>query len=168
MEQYLRTSYPDGDREFIDGSVVERNIGDVDHSALLGILTVHVAGLKRGFGLEVLPSCRTKVSETRCRVPDVIVMQRPFRETKSAVVDAPLIVIEILSPEDRVPETIERLRDYQQMGVPNIVLMDPVDRTTFLFFSGDLVQRDVAGFEVPGKGTLPFDIRELLKRLDEE
>ncbi len=167
-EHYLRTSFPDGDREYIDGCVVKRNIGDVDHSALLGVLVAHVAAREKPLGIEVLPSCRTKVSETRYRVPDMIVMQRPFRESAAAILDAPLIVIEILSPDDRLKATIQRFRDYESLGVPNIVLMDPMDRATFLFVSGDLVRRDLTAFELPGKGTLPFDSKDLLARLDEE
>ena len=34
VEDYLNTSYPDGDREYLDGAVVERNVGTPDHSAL--------------------------------------------------------------------------------------------------------------------------------------
>lgn len=38
----------------------------------------------------------------------------------------PLIVIEILSPEDRVSRYKERLEDYRRMGVPNIWVIDPM------------------------------------------
>ena len=34
VEEYLRTSFPDADREYIDGRIVERNVGEVDHSDL--------------------------------------------------------------------------------------------------------------------------------------
>ena len=27
VEEYLHTSYPDGDREYVDGRIVERNMG---------------------------------------------------------------------------------------------------------------------------------------------
>jgi Uma2 family endonuclease len=168
VEAYLETSYPDGDREYIDGLVVERNLGTPDHSELQGILIEHLRAFRMRFGIVARPECRVKVQETRYRVPDVIVMQRPFRESQRVVLEAPLIVIEILSPDDRLSDAIQRFRDYESLGVPNIVLMDPVDRATFLFVSGDLVRRDLTGFEVPGKGTLPFDSRELLARLDQE
>jgi hypothetical protein len=46
--------------------------------------------------------------------------------------------------------------------------MDPEDRTTFLFAKGDLVRRDLSSFEVSDSGSLPFDSKELLARLDEE
>ncbi len=32
VEEYLLTSYPDGDREYVDGRIVERNVGEFDHS----------------------------------------------------------------------------------------------------------------------------------------
>ena len=31
VEEYLRTSYPDGDCEYVDGEIVERNVGEIDH-----------------------------------------------------------------------------------------------------------------------------------------
>jgi len=34
VDEYLNTSYPDGDREYLDGLVVERNVGTPGHSAL--------------------------------------------------------------------------------------------------------------------------------------
>lgn len=168
VSEYLRTSYPDGDREYIDGSVVERNIGEPDHSALMAGAIVALGRSEVRSGTAVRPSCRIRVAETRYRVPDILVMLKPFQQNLPVIVEAPLIVIEILSPDDRLSDTLQRFRDYEQMGVPNIVLMDPVDRATFLFVSGDLVRRDLTGFDIPGKGTLPFDSRELLAQLDEE
>ncbi len=32
LEDYLRTSYPDGDREYVDGVVMERNLGTFQHA----------------------------------------------------------------------------------------------------------------------------------------
>jgi hypothetical protein len=46
--------------------------------------------------------------------------------------------------------------------------MDPEDRTAFVFVNGDLVRRDLSSFEMPERGSLPFDSRELMARLDEE
>jgi Uma2 family endonuclease len=147
---------------------MSRNIGTPDHSTTLGVVTAQLAAFETLLRIEVLPCCRVRVTDSRYCVPDVMVMRRPFRHDPRAVLEAPLVVIEILSPDDRLGDTIQRFRDYDSLGVPNIVLMDPVDRATFLFVSGDLVRRDLTGFEVPGKGTLPFDSRELLARLDQE
>jgi len=32
VEEYLNTSYDGGDREYVDGRIVERNLGEKDHS----------------------------------------------------------------------------------------------------------------------------------------
>ena len=169
VEEYLNTSYPDGDREYLDGLVVERNVGTPSHSALQKILIVHLAAFeKTALQIAVRPECRTRIQETRYRVPDVLVMARPFRQTDRVVLDAPLLIIEILSPDDRMKDTMQRFSEYEKLGVRYIVQMDPEDRTTFLFVKGDLVRRDLSSFDVSDRGSLPFDSKELLARLDKE
>src|SRR5258708_33619115 len=96
VEEYLNTSYPDGDREYIDGSVVERNMGTPGHSALQKILIVHLAAFEKPMQLAVRPECRTRIEETRYRVPDVLVMARPFRQSNRVLMDPPLLIVEIL------------------------------------------------------------------------
>lgn len=71
VEEYLSTSYPDGDREYLDGLVVERNLGTPDHSALQTILIAHLAAFEKQFQIAVRPACRTRVAERRYRAPDV-------------------------------------------------------------------------------------------------
>jgi Uma2 family endonuclease len=167
VEAYLNASYPDGDREYLDGVVTERNVGTPDHSALQKILVVHLAAFEKQLKIAVRPECRTRIEETRYRVPDVVVMGRPFRQTDRVVLDAPLVIVEIVSPDDRLRDTMQRFREYEKLGVRYIVQMDPADRTSFEFVNGNLVRRDFSGFDLPG-GHLPFDSRELLARLDDE
>jgi Uma2 family endonuclease len=168
VDEYLNTSYPDGDREYLDGQIVERHMGTPGHSALQKIIIVHLAAFEHAFQIAVRPECRTRVQETRYRVPDVLVMTRPFRQNDRVVLDAPLMIVEILSPDDRMKDTLQRFREYEALGVRYIVQMDPEDRTTFLFVNGDLTRRDLTSFEVPGPGPVPFDTREVLSRLDQE
>jgi Uma2 family endonuclease len=40
VRKYLNTSYQDGDREYLDGVVVKRNLGTIAHSLLQGIVGV--------------------------------------------------------------------------------------------------------------------------------
>jgi Uma2 family endonuclease len=168
IEEYLAASYPDGDREYLDGVVVERNVGIPGHSALQKILIVHLAAFERRLKIAVRPECRTRIAETRYRVPDVLVMERPFRQSNRVVLDPPLLIVEIVSPEDKHSETLRRFREYEKLGVPYIVQMDPEDRTTYMFIHGDLVRRDDLATVETRNGALPFDTRELLALLDEE
>jgi len=167
VEEYLQTSYPGGDREYLDGLVVERNMGTPDHSALQKILIVHLAAFEKRLRLAVRPECRTRIEETCYRVPDLLVMMRPFRQTDRVVLDPPLLIVEILSPEDTTRDMLRRFRQYEKLGVRYIFLMDPEDRTTHQFLNGDLVHRDLSSLETLA-GILPFDSRELLARLDDE
>jgi Uma2 family endonuclease len=43
--------------------------------------------------------------------------------------DPPLLVIEILSPEDSYSDTQERALDYRNMGVETVWIIDPKTRT---------------------------------------
>lgn len=168
VEEYLTAYYPDGDREYLDGTVVERNAGTPGHSALQKILIVHLAAFEKQLKIAVRPECRTRIEETRYRVPDVLVMERPFRQTERVVLDPPLLIIEILSPEDRHGDTLRRFREYEKLGVRYIVQMDPEDRTTYVFAHGDLVRRDDLDSVETRNGRLPFPTRELLALLDAE
>jgi Uma2 family endonuclease len=168
VEEYLNTQYPDGDREYLDGIVVERNVGTPLHSALQRILIAYLTALQKQFSISVLPECRTMMTETRYRVPDVVVMSRPYKKTDRAILDPPLLIIEILSPDDRTQETLRRFREYERRGTRYMVQMDPEDRTTFVFVNGDLIRRDLSSFELPDGRSLPFNSQQLLEELNEE
>ena len=43
--------------------------------------------------------------------------------------DPPLLVIEILSPDDSYSDTQERAQDYREMGVETVWIVDPKTRT---------------------------------------
>lgn len=166
VEEYLATSFPDGDREYLDGIVVERNLGTPGHSRLQKILIAHLLGFEGPLGIELFPECRTRITETRYRVPDVLVMVKPFQQTKRALLDPPFLIVEVLSPDDRVSATSRRFKDYAAFGVPHIVQMDPEERTTVVYRDGTLTECELEGFDVPGRGFLPFDSVQLLARLD--
>jgi Uma2 family endonuclease len=168
VEEYLATSFPDGDREYLDGVVVERNLGTDPHSALQMLLGEYLNSQAKRLGLAVRPECRTRITATRYRVPDILVMVRPYSTVRGVIVDAPFLIVEILSPDDRLNATLKRYEDYRAFGVSHIVQLDPVERTTFVFEAGALVPRDLEGFEVSNRGFLAFSVRELFDRLDEE
>lgn len=165
VEEYLKG---DGNSEYIDGIVVQRNVGTPKHSALQKILIVHLAAFEKALNLAVRPECRTRIADTRYRVPDILVMSRPFEQTDRVVLDAPLVVIEILSPDDRMKATLERFHEYEKLGVRHIVQMDPEDQTTYVFEQGNLVRRDLEEMALDANRVLPFNSRALLRLLDEE
>ena len=85
VEEYLRTSFPDADREYVDGRIVERNVGEVDHSdvqsSFLRLLADALQEDVSGSGVEV----RVQVKKTRFRIPDVTVVSgRKARAERSS------------------------------------------------------------------------------------
>jgi Uma2 family endonuclease len=81
---------------------------------------------ERQLSIYVIPEQRVQVTATRFRVPDLCVLSRE-QPIEQIVTRAPLLVIEILSPEDRVRATQVRVDDFLRMGVPEVWVIDPLD-----------------------------------------
>ena len=138
VEEYLNTTYrPDCD--YIDGQVLERNLGEKDHGAMQRRLLLYLCTRYPAIAERVLPEQRVQVSATRFRVPDVCVLG-PDAPDEQVVRTAPALCIEILSPEDRTGRTMRRLDDYFQMGVPVCWVIDPLDRRGWIAFPGHLAE----------------------------
>jgi hypothetical protein len=76
VEEYLRTSYrPDCD--YVDGEVLERNVGETDHSWLQTMLSAYLVARRAQWGITVLVEQRVQVTESHFRVPDICVLLGP-------------------------------------------------------------------------------------------
>jgi Uma2 family endonuclease len=129
VEEYLHSSYrPDCD--FVDGRIEERNVGEYDHGYLQTLLAVLFTNNHAAWGVRALTDVRTQVSRSRFRVPDLSVL-RADAPRERIITHPPLIVIEILSPEDRLSRFQERIDDYLAFGVENIWILDPDRRVAW-------------------------------------
>ena len=102
-----------------------RTMGEWDHGFLQAAVSVtwffsHRAEWK----IDVLTEYRTRTSKTRVRLPDVCVVWQGVGDQRVRVT-APLLCIEILSPEDRPGRVMKRLDDFVAMGVENLWILDP-------------------------------------------
>jgi Uma2 family endonuclease len=123
VEEYLRTVYrPDCD--YVDGEVLERNMGEKPHARLQGFFFSFFRQREDEWNIEVLPEQRLQINPRRYRIPDVMVVALPNFEER-IVRTAPLLCIEILSSEDRLRNVEERLRDYADLGVRSMWVIDP-------------------------------------------
>lgn len=136
VEVYLTSVYrPDCD--YVDGEVLERNLGEREHSFIQGALVAYFFSRRKTWNLEVYPEQRVQVKDRRYRIPDVCVVLGGTKE--KIFVTPPFLCIEILSPEDRMSRVWERIRDYFEMGVPNVWVVDPQNRTAHVATAaGDL------------------------------
>ena len=131
IAEYLRTSYtPDAD--FVDGELEERNVGEYDHSNLQGILYFLFRMNKKLWNVRPIIEQRTRVSESRVRVPDLAVLRGDAPRDPVATV-TPLICIEVLSSEDRISRAEEVLADNWRMGVRHVWLFNPTERIAYTY-----------------------------------
>jgi len=132
VEEYLRASFQDGDREYVDGRIVERNLGEKDHSKTQGELIIFFRALRPAHGTYAFPEQRLQVARTRFRVPDVCVYiggepdEQVFRTP-------PFLVVEILSRDDRASELQEKIDDYLNFGVRFVWVIDPRVRRGYVY-----------------------------------
>ena len=112
------------DREFVDGEVLERNVGRIEHSSAQMAVAGYLFGLRQELGLSVLPEVRVQVKPTRFRIPDVCVVKGIVGE--GGFLDRPpFICIEILSKDDTMSSMQERIADFLDFGVPHLWVIDP-------------------------------------------
>jgi len=123
VAEYLSTSYHP-DREYIDGRVIERNLGERTHSATQGDVIVYLATRSDEFGIEVFPGVRIQVSPTRFRVPDVTVVTLS-QEQGQIFTNPPHLCIEILSRDDTMQYMQQKIDDYLTFGVPYVWIINP-------------------------------------------
>jgi len=123
LEEYLTTTYhPDCD--YLDGVLVERNVGQRDHSELQGKVFAFFYNRRKELRLAAFVEQRIRVAERRYRIPDICVVTLP-KPDEQIFTQPPYICIEILSPEDSFPRMQQRFDDYLAMGVPNVWVLDP-------------------------------------------
>lgn len=128
VEEYLTTSYrPDCD--YVDGQVVERNLGEYDHSRLQTAAAAYFWVRRKEWGIDVVVEQRVQVKPRRFRIPDVCVILG--RAEDQIFTKPPFLCIEILSAEDRLSRVEERIDDYLAMGVPYVWLLDPRTRRAY-------------------------------------
>jgi Uma2 family endonuclease len=167
VEEYLNTSYYP-DMEYVDGVLVERSVPAPAHSTLAMIVADYLFRLRKQFGFAVLPDCRTQIVKgARYRIPDVLLCGRPIPAGR--VVDTvPWVVIEVLSPEDKMNQQLERFRDYAGIGVRHIVLLDPELRIAWRFEDESLIKTRFTDLALPNGMTVPFDSDALFEQFIEE
>jgi Uma2 family endonuclease len=139
VEDYLKASF-EADCEFLDGEIVERNMGELPHALLQGKLLVLLNELGSGVGLQVVPEIRLQISPTRYRVADIAAWRAGSIGTRIPTV-SPFLVVEILSPEDRMVRMQPKIQEYLGIGVNHVWLIDPFERKALTYSKEDPVGR---------------------------
>ena len=85
-----------------------------------------------GWNVIVLPEQRIKVRNRKYRVPDVMVLDADAPRTP-VIEHPPLLCIEIVSPDDRMPDLVNRAADYADVGVPLTWILDPASKRSYIY-----------------------------------
>lgn len=162
VSEYLRTSYSP-DRDYVDGELQERNLGERDHADVQTRIATLLCLPENERYVTARTELRVQVKPSRFRVPDICVL-RADAPRERIVQYPPLLCIEVLSPEDTMARMRERVRDFLEMGVPEVWVVDPETRSVIVH-SGHTSEEHTRGeLTIPGTSvilTLP-DIFKIL------
>ena len=153
IEDYLATCYKP-DQDFVNGELQERNLGEREHSEMQLAVLLWFVRHAAEWRITPLPEIRVQTTAENYRIADVAVVSLDSPR-ESTLNTPPLIVIEILSQEDRVQRYEERLDDYRRMGVPHIWVIDPLRRVGFDCSDGNWIRTqrfEARGFETKSSG----------------
>lgn len=133
LDEYLTASY-EPDREYVDGVLLERNVGDWIHALIQSNIIFALRSKYRG--IYAVPELRSRTTATRYRLPDVCVVLTAPETTY--LLAAAFIAIEILSADDRMSQVLEKLAEYEAAGVAHIWLIDPRLELMSVYSNGTL------------------------------
>ena len=129
LSEYLDRSF-DPDCEYLDGVLLERNVGKRKHSRAQSLMVGALLTQEQRAGVAVLTGQRLRITANRVRIPDVCVI-RTSDPDDQVVVQAPILCMEVLSPDDRMSEMQDRVDDYLSIGTGIVWIVDPWRRKAY-------------------------------------
>ncbi|MBV8845208.1 MAG: Uma2 family endonuclease [Bryobacterales bacterium] len=138
VEEYLHTTY-DPDCDYVDGEVLERNMGDQAHSTTQVEFAFYFRSRREDWNVFVFTEQRIRVTPSRYRIADLCVYagQKP----KEPVFQTPpFLCIEILSPDDRIERIQDRIDDYLKFGVPYVWVVNPRSRRGWIYTTDEILE----------------------------
>jgi Uma2 family endonuclease len=160
VSEYLETTYRP-DREYIDGEVLERNVGKWMHARVQWLLAGWFLQHESAWNIIGSTEQRLRISPTRVRVPDLVVV-RPGPQP-DVLTEPPLLIIEVLSPDDSYSSLEKRCQDYLSLDVRNVWIIDPETRSGRMCVGDQwrgAEQLEVAGTEIY------VDLKQLFAQID--
>jgi Uma2 family endonuclease len=140
VEEYLSTSYSP-DREYIDGRIVERNLGEKTHSSIQRNLIGWFWDRRKLLAVQAFPEQRVQVSPTRFRIPDVTIVKNS--QIQGEIFAAPPhLCVEILSKDDTMFYVQEKIDDYLRFGVPYVWIINPRSRKGYVATKTGMVEAE--------------------------
>jgi len=145
VEEYFRTRFEGPTPEYVDGELVERHMAGIPHSDVQRHLCALFEARGKQPPLFAYPELHLRIAPRHYRIADLAVFAggRPAEDIPS---QPPLIVIEILSPDDSFQKLLDKFGELRAWGVKHLWLIDPRSRKLFVYDAG---LREVAAFTSP-------------------
>jgi Uma2 family endonuclease len=129
VEEYLSTVF-EHDCEYVDGVIEERELGEFEHSFLQLFLGSVFVAHRTEWGVIAVSEQRVQTQSSHFRVPDLTIL-RAGSPRERILTQPPLLVIEILSPEDTLRRTAAKTAEYLAFGIEHVWVIDPAARVGY-------------------------------------
>jgi Uma2 family endonuclease len=164
LSEYLSTTYHP-DRDFLEGELLERNMGEQPHSRIQSFFGYIFRLNRNAWGVRSLTEQRVQVRPERFRIPDITVIH--LTDSDDLILrKPPLICIEIFSSADTKADIQKRVNDYAAMGVENIWAVDPWKRLGYYAATSGFQQPEDGVLRISGT-PIAISLAEVFAELDE-
>lgn len=160
-QEYLSTVY-EPDCEFEDGRLLERHLGTEKHSWLQAALAAYFFQRRKLWKVNVYTEQRILVRAGKYKLPDICVVSGE-RPTMPVFQQAPILVVEILSPEDKPLRVDRTIAEWLEFGVEIVWVIDPVSLESAVYTKRGRVALMDDTLRIPGTA-----IEVPLRALDED
>jgi Uma2 family endonuclease len=164
LDHYLHETWQP-DREYVDGAVLERSMGEKDHAAWQAALLRVLSGWRQSANIKVYAELRVQISPARFRVPDILVIDRNAAD-EQIITHAPLLCVEILSPEDRIGRMEAKIQEYVDFGVRAVWVIDPGTRTAYQCAGGSIRDWKAVETLMVSGSEIRVEMKDLIADLD--
>lgn len=147
-QEYLHTSFPGLDREYRHGALLERSLPDYLHARTQIRIGAYFLALEATLRTYVCSEVRLRVGQGLFRIPDIAVFH-PEQPALAIPDTPPFIIVEILSPDDRMNDVRTKLEEYKTWGVPHVWLVDPHGKRMYTCDQG---LAEVPSLQIPELG----------------
>jgi Uma2 family endonuclease len=129
LDYYLHETWGP-DREYVNGEILERNMGEKDHAAWQIALMAALREWRQPANIRIYPELRLQTTPTTLRIPDVMAIERNAPD-EQIITHPPLLCVEILSPEDRFSRMEDKIAEYFRLGVRAVWVVEPRKQTAY-------------------------------------
>lgn len=145
--------------EYVDGMIVERNLGAKPHARIqskcLRKLDEYLDTHPGGYVVVEL-HCRLKVrGRLRFRLPDVAVVLADDAAEQRYLERSPDLVVEVRSPDDSITSQLRKMDDYFENGCRLAWLVLPEEQSVVILTPGGAPRTATAGETLDGGEVLP-------------